>query len=96
MIGPVYLSVLRRIHGKLSEENVNWAISLGIAFQSVPVEVHDIDIQTDERDAYKIEILFSEFVINCFLFCGEDPFSFRCAHDRRDQSEDNGKCSEKT
>ena len=68
MIGPVYLSVLRRIHGKLSEENVNWAISLGIAFQSVPVEVHDIDIQTDERDAYKIEILFSEFVIKKVAF----------------------------
>ena len=68
MIDPIYLNVLRRIHGKLSEEDVNWAISLGLALQSVPVEVHDIDIQTDEKGAYKIEILFFEFVIKKVVF----------------------------
>ena len=70
MIDPIYLNVLRRIHGKLSEEDVNWAItgSLGLALQSVPAEVHDIDIQTDERGAYKIEFLFSKFVIKKVAF----------------------------
>ena len=39
---------------------VIWAVtgSPGFALQGVPVEVHDIDIQTDEPGAYAIERLF--------------------------------------
>ncbi len=64
MIKPEYLCVLHKIYDRLKGKNVNWVItgSLGFALQGVPVEIHDIDIQTDKAGAYKIERLFSEFV----------------------------------
>jgi len=34
-----------------------------MALQGMPVEVHDIDIQTDRDGAYEIEHCFAEFVI---------------------------------
>jgi len=34
-----------------------------MALQGMPVEVHDIDIQTDKDGAYEIERCFAEFVI---------------------------------
>ncbi|ALM75393.1 nucleotidyltransferase domain-containing protein [Thermococcus barophilus] len=49
---------------------MNWVVtgSLGFALQGVPVEPHDIDIQTDKEGAYEIERLFSEFVIKKVTF----------------------------
>ena len=65
MIDPVYLNVLRQIHVRLSNTDVNWAVtgSLGFALQGVPVQPNDIDIQTDKVGAYAIESLFSDIVI---------------------------------
>ena len=65
MIDPVYLNVLRQIHARLSNTDVNWAVtgSLGFALQGVPVQPNDIDIQTDKVGAYAIESLFSDIVI---------------------------------
>ena len=70
MIPQTHLKVLRKLYGRLSESNVNWAVtgSLGFALQGVPVEPHDIDIQTDRTGAYEIEHLFSEFVIKPVKF----------------------------
>ncbi|ABV34118.1 MULTISPECIES: nucleotidyltransferase domain-containing protein [Pseudothermotoga] len=64
MIKPEYLCVLRKIYDRLKSKNVNWVVtgSLGFALQGVPIEIHDIDIQTDKAGAYEIECLFSEFV----------------------------------
>ncbi len=63
MIPPSHLDVLRTISARLGTGGVNWALtgSLGVALQGVPVEVHDIDLQTDEAGAYEIERLLVEY-----------------------------------
>jgi hypothetical protein len=60
-----HLEVLRKILTQLKDRPVNWAVtgSLGMALQGVPVEVHDIDIQTDGDGAYEIERYLAEFVV---------------------------------
>lgn len=65
MIDPAHLAVLRKIYIRLCNSNVNWALtgSFSLALQGVPVQVHDIDLQTDEAGAYEIERRFAEFVI---------------------------------
>lgn len=61
-----YLEVLKKIVIKLEEGGVNWVLtgSLGLALQGVPVEVHDIDIQTDEDGAYEFERIFAQYVVD--------------------------------
>jgi hypothetical protein len=60
-----YLKVLKKILTKTKDSPISWAVtgSLGMALQGVPVEVHDIDIQTDEDGAYDIERCLAEFVV---------------------------------
>ncbi len=64
MRSPCHLRVLRTLYEQLSATGINWAVtgSLGFALQGVPVEPHDIDVQSDEAGAYEIERLFSAFV----------------------------------
>jgi len=64
MIDTRYLNVLRKLHARLSDGKVNWALtgSLSLALQGVPVQVNDIDVETDKAGAYEVERLFSEFV----------------------------------
>ncbi|MGI1690677.1 nucleotidyltransferase domain-containing protein [Thermoanaerobacter uzonensis] len=61
----IFLKVLKKIKDKLDDSDINWALtgSLSFALQGMPVKVHDIDIQTDERGAYEIERLFEKYVI---------------------------------
>lgn len=70
MLNPAYLRVLRKIHTRLDNADVNWVVrgSFGLALQGVPVEPPDIDIQTDKAGAYKAEQLFSEFVVKRVVF----------------------------
>ena len=70
MIPQTHLKVLRKLYERLKGSDVNWAVtgSLGFALQGVPVEPHDIDIQTDREGAYEIERLFSEFVVESVKF----------------------------
>jgi len=74
MIKPKYLDVLRKIYARLNNTNINWVVtgSLGFALRGMPVEVHDIDIQTDMVGAYEIERLFSEFVVRKVTFSSAD------------------------
>lgn len=69
-MNSAYLSVIRKIYKKLSNTDVNWAFtgSCSFALQGIPVEPHDIDIQTDEDGAYEIERLFVEYVTRKVLF----------------------------
>ena len=64
MIDRRFLAVLRKVHARLASADVSWAVtgSMGFALQGVPVEPHDIDIQSDEKGVYEIERLFSEYV----------------------------------
>ncbi len=70
MIDSVYFNVLRRIHARLSNTDVNWVVtgSLGFALQGISVQLNDIDLQTDKAGAYKIESLFSDVVIRPVKF----------------------------
>lgn len=64
------MKVLKKIKDKLDDSNINWVLtgSFSFALQGMPVEVHDIDIQTDERGAYEIEGLFEKYVIRKVQF----------------------------
>ena len=70
MIPQTHLKVLYKLYERLKDSNVNWIVtgSLGFVLQGVPVEPHDIDIQTDKEGAYEIERLFSEFVVEPVRF----------------------------
>ena len=70
MINPAYFNVLHQIRARLSNTDVNWAVtgSLGFALQGVPVQPNDIDLQTDKAGAYQIESLFSDVVVRKVKF----------------------------
>ena len=70
MIDLAYLNVLRQIHARLFNTDVNWVVtgSLGFALQGVPVQPNDIDLQTDKAGAYEIECRFSDVVIRKVQF----------------------------
>ena len=70
MASPRHFEVLRKMHARLEQADVNWVVtgSVGFALQGVPVSPGDLDIQTDEAGAYEIERLFSEFVLRKVAF----------------------------
>ena len=59
-----HIEVLKKIVNSLEGSDVVWALtgSMNFALQGIPVEVHDIDLQTDSAGAYVIEKVFSNFV----------------------------------
>lgn len=63
-VPSIYIEVLKKIVGRLKGEGITWALtgSLSFALQGVPVDPHDIDIQTDKEGAYRIAELFSEHI----------------------------------
>jgi hypothetical protein len=65
MIESSYLRVLRKIYPLLSQCAHPWVItgSFGMALQGMGVEIHDIDLQTDQPGAYEIERLLSEYAV---------------------------------
>lgn len=69
-----YFDTLLNIVPSLNSANVLWVLtgSLAFALQGLPVEVHDIDIQTDKDGAYKIEGIFPQSVINPVSFSSTD------------------------
>jgi ribosomal protein S18 acetylase RimI-like enzyme len=64
VVDQIHLEALGKIYDRLGGANINWALtgSLSFALQGVPVEVHDIDIQTDRAGAYEIERRFSDLI----------------------------------
>lgn len=58
-----HLQVLRRIVLTLQNEPIQWVVtgSLGMALHGVPLDVHDIDIQTDRTGAAGIERILNEY-----------------------------------
>jgi len=71
MITKDYLKVLEKIAIRIQDGSINWVVtgSLGMGLQGIPVQVHDIDIQTDEYGAYEIEHRLAEYVVQpvCYL-----------------------------
>jgi hypothetical protein len=64
MIHPAFLAALRKIITQLEDSPVNWVLtgSLSFALRGLPLEPHDIDLQTDEPGAYEIERHFASCV----------------------------------
>lgn len=63
MIPPPFLAVLRKILDSLRGCPSPWAVtgSLGMALQGMHLEIHDIDLQTDQSGAYEIEQCLAEY-----------------------------------
>jgi hypothetical protein len=57
-----HVLVLRQLYRGLKDTKVSWAVtaSLNLALHGLPVEVHDVDILSDEAGVYEIERLFSQ------------------------------------
>lgn len=74
-----HLSVLRVLYDVLESTGVNWAVtgSVGLALQGVPLEPHDVDIQTDEAGAYRIAALFADHVVRPVAFSAKSNI---CSH----------------
>ncbi len=64
MIDPRFTQVLRLLVSRFESRPIEWVItgSLGMALQGMPLEVHDIDLQTDEVGARHMERLFLDHV----------------------------------
>ena len=65
MVQKPYLAVLQIIYERLRDASVEWVVtgSLGMALQGMRLEVHDIDLQTDEIGAYEIEKRFAKYIV---------------------------------
>ncbi len=65
MVEQSYFAVLRTIYKHLRDTPIVWVVtgSLGMALQGLRLEVHDIDLQTDEIGAYEIEKRFAEHIV---------------------------------
>lgn len=58
-----HVEVLRMLTARLPVSEINWALtgSTSFALQGIPLQVNDIDVQTDKGGAYEIESRFSEY-----------------------------------
>ena len=79
MIETHYINALLKICTRLKSCKRSWVItgSLGMALQGMDVEVHDIDMQTDESGAYELERHLAEFVIEPVRFRASERI---CSH----------------
>lgn len=64
MILTQHLQALREIVACLKDQPFAWVVtgSLGMALQGMPVELHHIDLQTDQDGAYAIARLLEAYV----------------------------------
>jgi len=64
------LDVLRLLHQRLEGSSAVWALtgSLGMVLQGLPLEPHDIDLQTDPVGAYEIERRLAEWMVRKVAF----------------------------
>ncbi|HEX6306373.1 MAG TPA: hypothetical protein VFZ76_19390 [Anaerolineales bacterium] len=69
-----YLGVMRKMLPHLRDADILWVLtgSLAFALQGIPLEVHDIDIQSDEDGAYEIARLFPQHLIKPVTFSSTD------------------------
>jgi hypothetical protein len=70
MVAPAYLTILRQIYDMLDGSGVRWVVtgSFGFVLQGLPVEPHDIDIQTDAVGAYEIARRLAAYAIRPVAF----------------------------
>jgi hypothetical protein len=70
MLPTPFLTALHIIVDRLQNAPADWVVtgSLGMALQGVPLEPHDIDLQTDEPGAYVLEERLREYVVRPVVF----------------------------
>jgi len=70
MIPDRYFQVLRKIAAGLKDAPIIWVVtgSVGMALQGMPLEVHDIDLQTDSESAYSIERALLDYSVRPVRF----------------------------
>lgn len=58
-------AALQEVHRRLDDAGLRWALtgSAGHRLQGVPVEVHDLDVQTDEPGAWAADRVLAELAI---------------------------------
>ena len=73
VLDSAYVGVLRMLHDRL-RNGVPWALtgSTSFALQGVPVSPRDIDVQTDEAEAYEIERRFAASVLRPLTFASTE------------------------
>lgn len=74
MISESHIQVLIKIAAALGNRNIDWVVtgSMGMALHGVPLEVHDIDLQTDKNGVFEIEEIFKENIIAPIAFRSSD------------------------
>lgn len=70
MIPDQYFQALRKIAAGLKDAPIIWVVtgSVGMALQGMPLEVHDIDLQTDSDGAYSIERALMDYTVRPVRF----------------------------
>lgn len=65
MIDQPYLDALQTIVARIGDNPLTWVVtgSLGMALQGMELNVHDIDLQTDQEGAYEIEKLLADYEV---------------------------------
>jgi hypothetical protein len=66
MIPQSHLHIVKTIGVCLKDASFAWVVtgSAGMALQGVPVEAHDVDLQTDRAGAYEIERRLAEYSVS--------------------------------
>jgi|SRR5579872_1713189 len=74
MLPELHRRALRHVAGCLASTDILWVVtgSAGFALQGVPVEVHDLDIQTDAAGAYAIAQRFAKHIVQPVSFAVAD------------------------
>lgn len=70
MLSLAHIKALHVLYARLTNTDIHWAItgSTGFALQGIPIEVHDIDLQTDEPGAYRVQDVLKEYVVRPIIF----------------------------
>jgi phosphoglycolate phosphatase-like HAD superfamily hydrolase len=65
-----FQEALHLLYNRINGAGILWAVtgSLGMQMQGLLLEVHDIDIQTDQAGAYQVESLFTEYMVEKVAF----------------------------
>ncbi|CAG0936404.1 hypothetical protein TFLX_05277 [Thermoflexales bacterium] len=74
MIPASHLLAIYLIVERTRDSCIDWAVvgSTGMALQGVPLEVHDLDIQTDREGAYRLAELFTEHAVTPVRYVASD------------------------
>lgn len=69
-LGPAHRAAVRTLATTLAETDIVWALtgSTSFALQGVPLDPNDVDVQTTESGAYRIEEAFADEVVDPVIF----------------------------